>query len=232
MDRVRLPWCASGSRPKSTGGQIRSHSSDRRALQVHRQRSACARPRRGVTGATYRIPGFALVALLGLGAMAAACGSSPTTPPSPTPLIGSTTGQPPSFAPPDVSWNAVPVAAAGVLLKIPGDWNTEAQDTVHLVLRPPTSAADAGSPIISVTLLPDATLESVHPPGGTDPARTVTVNGFQGWTADDPTNIPPYSRYLALQLPSGVLYLQAYRGPGVDLSQFLDAVVTTITANQ
>jgi hypothetical protein len=185
--------------------------------------------------ARHRWRKVALVLLCLPGLALAGCGqSTPTAQTTPalstTPLIGSTTGVAPVYTPPDSSWLRMPIALMRATLAMPGDWQAKDRDDTHVSLRPPTSAPDHPSPAIFVTMLAGAKLDAVLPPSSAGTAQSIDVSGRRGWQADDPPYLPPYSRYVAVQLLAGVLYLQAYRGPGVDLTPFLTGVLSTLAA--
>ena len=180
-----------------------------------------------------------LVALVAVGASAAwlllprttapttALGA-PSFAPNASPLIGSVNGQPPALSTPGTSWGTVPFASAGVQFSIPGDWQSVAPDDAHLSLLPPTTLADGGGPEISLTMMPRETLDAVAAPPGTVPMTNLSVAGYRAWETDDAGTLPPVNRYEAVQLPQGVLFAVAYKGPGVDLTPFLEGVLSTI----
>ncbi len=128
------------------------------------------------------------------------------------------------YHPPDDSWSPVVVGTASV--KRPGDWAAADSDPDHIVVIPPTTDLGSQGPEVSLRFLAGESLADVVPPPGTAAPSTITVNGYQGWQADG-NGLPPVSRYVALQLPDGVLFGQAYFGPDVDLRPFLDGMLST-----
>ena len=142
-----------------------------------------------------------------------------------SPMIGTLTGDPPSYAPPDSSW--VDTTVQTVKVRRPANWKVATSDSSSVLMLPPTSDEQSAGPEVSLVFLAGQTLAGVAPPPGAT-ETPITVGGYMAWQADD-SYLPPFSRYIAIQLPDGVLFAQAYRGPGVDLSQFLTGILSTLS---
>jgi hypothetical protein len=143
-------------------------------------------------------------------------------------LIGSTTGKQPPFSSPDSSWQTYQSTDSSVTFRYPPDWiglSTTIADGV--VVYPPTSDQTHASPSIVVQVIATP-LDSYEPPPNTTPKATLIVDGITGWKVEDSGPAPPLSEYVALPHHSETLFIQAYIGPGVDLTPFLQALLSTM----
>jgi hypothetical protein len=139
-------------------------------------------------------------------------------------------GNPVSTGPsPNASWLSASLGAAGVSLRYPAGWTAMVSaDGSSMSIVPPGADPSHPSPDVSITYLAGATLDSVPLPANTTGRSSATIAGRTGWEADDRGPLPPMSRYVVLPVAGGVLYAQAYAGPGPDLSSNLADILATV----
>lgn len=148
---------------------------------------------------------------------------------SSSPLIGSTTGKQPPFTPVNSSWKSHSVSGGELPpFRYPPDWQVTDVTTESTDLYPPTSDTSGPAPIIAVAFLPTNPFASFAPDDGLPAPRLLTVGGVTGWEVDSTSQLAPQLREVALPYKSGTLVLTAYEGPGVDLTPFIEPLLSTM----
>ena len=154
------------------------------------------------------------------------CGATATPAPSLFATDPPAVGEGPSE--PDATWVDTPLEA--VRVRRPPAWQVSAPDNSHVVLVPPDQGTpDLPVPAITMSFLPGTTLADVPPPISAGARTSLTIAGYPAWEADE-TDLPPLSRYVAVEIAGGVVLAQADRGPGDDLTAYLDGVLSTLMA--
>lgn len=153
---------------------------------------------------------------------------TPTNPAVATPTAANQTPGPSIGAEPDATW--VDTSLQAVHVRRPQAWQASAPDDSHVVLVPPDKGTpDLPVPAITIAFLPGKTLADVPPPTSAGVPTSLTIAGYPAWQADE-TDLPPLSRYVAVEVAGGVVLAQADRTPGDDLTAYLEGILSTLTA--
>ena len=67
-----------------------------------------------------------------------------------------------------------------------------------------------------------------NPYQGRPPDSRWRFAGATGWEVDDTGQFRPLNRYVALPYRNGALLITAYKGPGIDLTPFLAAMLPSL----